>query len=198
VTLHLRPLILCVLVVLGGCARSGPTLNVFAPLPENASCRVALLPISNKSNYPQGGNIFYKIFISELVASGPCKIVPEGDILELYQELMIYPGQLPTREQLEIIGGRLGVTMFISGEILSMKEPRRGVYMEPELSLILRLYDGGTGASLWSTYYRRQGSQYHTVLHLGRINTISGLSKRMAREIITLWQQKGLASCPTP
>ncbi|BCO10275.1 hypothetical protein GF1_26510 [Desulfolithobacter dissulfuricans] len=195
-TLHHRLLILCGVVLLAGCARSGPTLDVFGPLPENASCRVALLPLADRSNYPQGGAIFYKIFLSELVASGRYQVVPEGDILEIYQQLMIYPSQLPSQEQLEIIGGRLGVSLFISGEILSMREPRSGVYMQPELTLILRLHDGRTGAVLWSTYHRRLGTDYHEVLHFGRINTIAGLARRMTREIITLWHQKGLAPCP--
>jgi len=187
--------IILIFFVLAGCAREVPKLYEFAALPEKASCRIAVLPLVDKGNYPRGAAIFYKVFVSELVASGHFQVVQEGDILDLYRQLMIYPNVQPDQEQLKVIGGRLGVVLFIGGDILKMQELHNRNIMETDLTFILRMYDGADGGILWETYHRRQGDYYRKVLHFGRINTITGLARQMSQEVISLWLEKGMMPC---
>ncbi len=184
------------LLLPAACAREVPTLYEFADLPENGACRIAVLPFVDKGSYPRGAAILSKVFVSELVASGKFKVVLEGDILDLYKQLMIYPNAQPNQEQLQIIGGRLGVVLFIGGDIVKMQQQKNRKTMETDLTFILRVYDGTDGRMLWETYHRRRGDYYQKVLHFGRINTITGLARQMSREVISLWLEKGMAPCP--
>jgi polysaccharide biosynthesis protein PelC len=189
--------ILGLLSLLSGCSEKLPLLQTFYELPEDSSCRIAVLPLSNQSLYPEGGKILYKILLSEIVATGLFSVVSEGDVLELYQQLRMYPGMKPTLEQRKIIGGRLNASIFIGGDILAMLEENDGAYLKTKMTLVLRLYDGQDGKMFWATYHRRQGEDYRQVLHFGRINTITTLARMMAGEIITLWKEKGMQPCPT-
>ena len=157
---------------------------------------MAVLPFIDKGSYPRGAAILYMVFVSELVASGKFQVVLEGDILDLYKQLMIYPNAQPNQEQLEVIGGRLGAVLFVGGDILKMQQRKSRNTMETDLTFILRIYDGVSGRVLWETYHRRQGDYYQKVLHFGRINTITGLARQMSREVIDLWLEKGMKPCP--
>ncbi|MBU1232960.1 MAG: hypothetical protein KKD01_11780 [Proteobacteria bacterium] len=183
------------LSLLAGCGKEVPVLQKLEALPAQGSCKIAVLPFLDKISYPQGGAIVYKVFFSELVATGRFQVFPEGDIQELYQQLLIYPIQQPNREQLEMIGGRLNPDLFIGGTILKMEERKQGDYVDTELTLILHLYDGKSGQLLWSTYHRRLGSEYQQIMHLGRINSITGLARRMSQEIIADWLEQGMTTC---
>ncbi len=172
-------------------------VQTLAELPPEASCKVAVLPFSNQSSYPDGEKVFYKIFYSELIASGFFTVIPEGDITKLYQQLQMYPNLKPTLEQRLIISGRLDTSIFIGGDILDMQENSDGLYLKTKLTVVLRLYDGGDGKMFWATYHKRQGQDYRQLLHFGRINTITTLARQMAREIINLWREKGMQPCPS-
>lgn len=187
--------IVIVFIFLAGCAREVPRLYEFADLPENGACKIAVLPLVDKGSYPRGASIVYKVLVAELVASGHFQVVLEGDILELYKQLMIYPNVQPDQEQLKILGGRLGATLFIGGDILKMQERENRNIVETDLTFILRMYDAADGRMLWETYHRRRGDDYQKLLHFGRINTITGLARQMTREVIRLWLENGMIPC---
>lgn len=184
-----------ILFLLVGCGKEMPIIQKLAPLPPQGSCKIAILPLLDKSSYPQGGDITYKVLLGELVATGRFQLVPEGDIREIYRQLLIYPQQQPNREQLVMIGGRINPDLFIGGTILKMHERKQGDHVNTELTLILHLYDGKSGQLLWSTYHRRRGSEYQQVMHLGTINTITALARRMSQEIIADWLEQGMITC---
>ncbi|MDW7772479.1 MAG: hypothetical protein SCH71_06255 [Desulfobulbaceae bacterium] len=189
-----RILLILVMLALPGCGKV-PMVHEFASMPGDAACRVALLPLIDKSTYPRGAAVFYKILLSELIASGHFQVVEEGDVLELYRQFKIYPNVQPSSEQLKMIGGRLGTTLFVGGDILRMEEHKTGGFLESNLTVVLRLYEGQSGTQIWTTYHRRRGSDYQQVLHFGRINTLTSLAKEMSREIINLWLEKGMKTC---
>ncbi len=183
---------LCLLVA---CSSATPRLDKMAPLPGNFTCRVAVLPFQDHGNYPRGAELFYKVFSAELVSAAAFQVVQEGDVLDLYRQLTIFPTREPTLEQLRIIGSRLGVQLFIGGDIMRMVERRSGLDVATELTVVLRIYDGRTGRLLWETYYKRRGKDYRIVMNFGRINTITGLARRMSKEIINLWLEQGMNQC---
>ncbi len=186
---------LIILVLLVGCARQVPVLRKLAPLPAKGVCKVALLPFLNESKYPQGDAIVHKVLLSELVAAGHFQVIQEGDIRDLYHQLLLFPDQMPDPNQLKMIGGRLNSDLFVCGTIQKMSENRVGSEVNTEITLFLKLYDGISGQLLWTTYHRRTGSEYQQIMHLGRINTVTGLALRMSREIITDWIQQGMTPC---
>ncbi len=183
-------------ILITGCSSTGrPTIQQLSKLPEKGVCRVAVLPFANESEYPLGGLIFYRIFMAEMIASGHFDVAQEGDIMEIYQQIRLLPGQLPQIEQVKILGNRLGVDVVIEGTVVQMEERRLMSGMNPSVTVMIRILDAGTGKTIWGTYHRRRGEDFRTVMHFGMVNTITDLATKMSKEIIQSWKQKGLNGC---
>ena len=189
------PLFLALFLLLTGCAEKYPRLEVIAPLPDNPSCRVAILPFAYQGDFPRGENILYKIFIAEMAAVSGFDVVAEGDVLQLYKQFRLFPQDQPNEEQLRLLAQRLGAETLVLGNILRMVEMDSGDEVSTELTLVLNLHEGASGKLLWSTYHKRRGEDYRNVLHYGRVNTMSGLARRMTNEIISIWIENGMKQC---
>lgn len=166
------------------------------PLPSGPICRVAVLPFVNDSDYPFGGDIASRVFREQLQMSGNHLVVQDGDILDVYQQLRIRPGVAPTLEQLRIIADRVNAQLLITGIVLEMRQdpaPHRTV--NPAIIMELQVRDGRTGGTLWKVFHRKKGTDYKKAMHFGTIHTVTGLSGRMATEIINLLFEKGLTQC---
>jgi hypothetical protein len=192
---HLIPLYFFLLAGISACSQHVPVIQKLDSLPDRETCKIAVLPFLNESSFAQGGAILNTIFLSELVDTGKFQVIQEGDILEVYRQLLIYPNELPNREQLEMMGGRLNADLYIGGIVQKMSTQSSGAFSDPEITLVLLIYDGKSGKLLWTTYHRRRGNDYQKIMHLGRITTIAGLAHRMSQETITDWFAKGLTSC---
>ena len=191
----LPTLIIAVFILLTGCAGKYPRLEVIAPLPESPRCRVAILPFTYQGDYPRGENIFYKAFIAEMAAVPGFDVVAEGDVLQMYKQFRLFPKDQLNEEQMRILAQRLGAETLVLGDILRMNEFDSVNEVSTELTLVLNLYAGASGKLLWSTYHKRRGDEYRNVLHYGRVNSMSGLARRMANEVITLWIENGMKQC---
>ena len=180
----------------GGCSVSVPRTEKMGHLPSGPICQVAVLPFINDSDFPFGDAIAGKVFASELEAQGDYLLSQEGDILKIYQQLHILPGRAPTLEQMQIIADRVHAQLLISGVVLEMRE-NRGEHntANPQIIEEIQIRDGRSGETLWTTFHRRQGTDYKKTMHFGTIHSVTGLSKQMAVEIINLWYEKGLAKC---
>jgi hypothetical protein len=167
-----------------------------APMPPGAVCRVAVLPFVSDSDFPLADAIVHKVFETQFQNSGNFTVIQDGDILKAYQQLHILPGKTPTLDQLQVIADRVGAQYLITGVVLEMREDRgeHGT-VNPFLALEIKFCNGRSGQTLWIAFHRRQGSDYTKTMHFGAIDTVTGLSQRMAEEIINLWFKKGLAQC---
>ena len=148
-----------------------------------------------QATYNGGENIFYKAFTAELSTFPGLEEVPEGDILQLYKQFRIYPKNQPDERLLPMMAQRLEAQFVVTGDIQKMTEIDTGREVKTELTVLLNIYDGSTGKLLWSTYHKRRGEEYQNVLHYGRVNSLSGLSRRMANEILLLWIENGINQC---
>lgn len=181
-------------ILVAGCS-AYPRMEVMAPLPEGQHCRVAILPFSYHGTFPRGENVMYKAFFAELAAVPGFDVVAEGDVQQLYKQLRLFPKDQPNEQQLRILAQRLGATILVTGEILRMAEVDSGGEVDTEMTVVLNLYGGESGKLLWTTYHRRSGEEYRNVLHYGRVNSLSGLARRMSNEIIKLWIDNGMKQC---
>jgi hypothetical protein len=191
------------LLLLGsGCAfldLSGERLPLHrevAPLPAETGCQIAVLPFLNDSDYPLGGLFMQKVFAAQLLSAGSYQLAPEGDIVKVYRQLRLLPGQEPTLEQLRIMADRLEAPLLLSGIVLNMEEGRgEHQTINPQLVLEVELRDPATGEIVWKTFHRRSGTDYKQTMHFGIVHSMTGLGAIMADEIINLWQEKGLPPC---
>ena len=182
--------------LLSACGTRVPLHRQLAPLPSGPICRVAVLPFINDSDYPFGDTIINKVFATQFHEAGNYLVIQEGDILKVYQQLHILPGMEPSLEQFQIIADRVNVQLLITGIIMEMREDRgeHGANI-PLIILEMQIRDGTNGEVLWTTYHRRQGTDYKKTMHFGTIQTVTGLSRQMAEEIINLWLNRGLKQC---
>ena len=190
-----RFLLLLAVIFLSACASEYPRFNIVEPLPVDFSCRVALLPFVGNVNMPRGESIFTKAFATEMKNVGGFDVIPEGDIQNIYQQLKLYPSNLPNEFHMRVIGNRLDAQLIILGEIVEMDEVDTGAYVDTRITVSVRIHEASSGNLLWSTYHKRKGEEYRNIMHYGRVNTITGLSRRMANEIITKWTEKGMNQC---
>jgi len=182
-------------ICLLGCGPRLPALDKLAPLPEEKVCRIAVIPFASEADSPQGATLFYRVFLAELVRLGQFDVVQEGDVREVLRNLRIWPEQQPELEQIKILGERLGSPLLVEGTLLEMEETSKGGASNPSIAVSLQILDSGNGKTLWTTYHRREGSEYRKIMHFGVIHTATSLADRVSQEILERWFQEGLNKC---
>ena len=187
--------LLLLILLTGGCAGEYPRLEIVEPLPDTSQCRVAVLPFGYSGEFPRGAGIVTKAFSAELASVPGFGVVPEGDVLQFYRQFKLYPKDQPNQEQIGIMAQRLDAQYVIAGEILRIIETDAAGAVETSLTLILEIHGSADGKLLWNTYHKRNGQEYRHILHYGRVNSLSGLTRRMADEIIELWIENGMDQC---
>lgn len=186
------------LLLLCSCTiKEPPTVLKQGNIPDGGNiCRVAVLPFINQTDYKQADDIFARVFVSELVNSGNYQMAQEGDVRKFLQQMQVLPSQIPDVEQLRAMADRLGVQVVISGTITEMKDSSEyGQRLEPSLAVVIRIMEGDSGRTLWSTYTRREGQQYRKIMHFGLVNSLTSLSKHVSAEIVESWHKEGFFKC---
>lgn len=188
--------VITIACLIGGCVSSPPSPEIQQlARPTTPICRIAVLPFVNQTDYGQGDIIFYRIFVAELSRRGGFTVVQEGDIRKIFRQMKLSPKDNPGHEQLTILADRLAVEAVISGEIVTMHEEQGTKETKPQLAVDLRLTPVGSAKPMFTTYHHRTGEDYRKVMHFGLINTMTDLAALVSDEILTLWQEKGLAPC---
>ncbi|MFZ5773627.1 MAG: hypothetical protein ACOY4W_19575 [Thermodesulfobacteriota bacterium] len=188
-------LLIALLPGFSSCTSAKPLLEKKNVYEEESICKVALLPFINSSRFEQGNLVMQRVFAAELSRLAGIEISSEGDVQNIYQELRIFPNQLPSIEQLRVLGSRLDVQLIINGRITEMEEKIGDNYVNPVLALTLQVYDAKSGKTMWTTYHRREGSDYRKVMHFGLVNTMTQLSRITSDEIIEEWFAEGMKPC---
>jgi hypothetical protein len=121
-------LLLPLLLLLSSCAAlltkydQLPHHRQMAAIPGTPVCRVAVLPFLNDSDYPLADAILAKVFATQLGVATNFLVIQEGDILKIYQQLHLLPGDEPTPEQLQLIASRLDAQLLVTGTVIEMRE----------------------------------------------------------------------------
>lgn len=182
-------------LIMTGCSGQAPHLQIYNAGEPIQACRIGILPFLNKTDYDQGDKILYRIVLSQLVQQQTRDIALEGDVTDLYREMHIRPWTHPSPGQMQIIASRLNADILIGGEVLQMQEAREGNYINPHIELQLNVYNGNTGTLQWSTYHKKQGTDYRKVMHFGLNNSVSQLGDNIIKEILLLWKDEALLQC---
>ncbi len=189
--------ILSTLVLLSCALKEDPSVNVMSDLPDDGYiCRVAILPFVNQTGYVSGDRILYNAFAGVMNNNAKVLLAQEGDVRKILRQMKVFTGRYPDVEQMRALAGRLGVQLLITGTVVEMKDKSRGsASLDPSISLILRIVEGDSGRTLWTTYHRREGSQYRVLMHFGKVNTVTELAKIISQEIYDEWESKGFKKC---
>lgn len=185
-------------VFLWSCAtRQAPVVMELIELPlAGEICRIAVLPFTNQIEYKEGGDVFTRVFTSELIAKGNYIVSQEGDVRKILQQMRMFPGETLSSEQIRAVADRLGTQIVITGAILEMRDKTKyGKKLDPSVAVVVRILEASSGRTLWTTYHRTEGSQYRTIMHFGVVNSINALAKKTSAEILAAWQKKGFKEC---
>ena len=177
--------------------KESPVVLKSGSLPNDGEvCRIAVMPFSNQSSYAQAGNIFGRVFTSMLIESGNYVVTQEGDVRKILKQQRLLPGQQPDGEEVRTLADRLGVQIVITGAVVEMRDKTDvGRRLDPSLAVIVRILDADSGQTLWTTYNRREGTQYRKFMHFGLVNSLAELSELAAGEILQTWDEEGFKKC---
>ena len=159
-------------------------------------CRIVLLPFINESQSEQLDIQAYRIFLAEIVKSRVFTVIPEGDLKDFFFRNRISRQTIWDRKLIATLSQQLAVdgalVVFIrDSNLVRGSDGSKQTFV----SLQVELHDARSGKLILSSFLRRRGSDYTKVLHFGVVDTVSGLLQRMAREIIEIWEEKGVSGC---
>lgn len=198
---QLSPIIrlLAVLLVfsLFGCVSGSGLDTRFAAkaVPENI-CRVAVLPFENRTRDAEAGTLAYRIFNSELLASGALEAEPEGEVRLFMLRHRLLPGEVLDPSHYADLSQRLGVDAVVTGMVveIGMDGSRAGESV-PFVALQVNMFDARNGQRVLSTFHRRWGDDYRKAMHFGMVKTVTGVLSHLSREVIEDWLKKGVGNC---
>jgi TolB-like protein len=177
--------------------RDAPVVMEMIKLPfDGEICRIAVLPFTNQIDYKQGGDVFTRVFTSELITKGNYFVSQEGDVRKILQQMRMLPGETLSSEQIRALADRLGTQIVITGAVLEMRDKiKYGKKLDPSVAVVVRIMEASSGRTLWTTYNRAEGHQYRILMHFGVVNSINALAKKTSAEILDAWQKKGFKEC---
>jgi hypothetical protein len=189
--------ICCFSLLVSSCTLKSPISQQLSPFPEEGVCRVAVLPLKNSSNYRDGDLLFYRVFTAELASRHDFELVQEGDIRAAYRQVKVNPHTDRLKfEQMRIIGDYLDVQVMVVGFITEMGEKVKQGKNVPYITVTFELIRADTGRTILTSHHRRNGLDYHTVMHFGVISNLTQLSHLISQEILKDLASEGfVAKC---
>jgi len=137
-----------VLVALG-CAR-GPTVFINDEYNFQYVERVAVVPFDNLTSDQGAGNRVTRVFIADLLAEKAFDIVEPGEVSRVLEKFSTVRTSQLTQEQITAIGQDLKVQGIIFGNVTEMTSSRSGSAMVNTVTLVIRMVETETGATVWS------------------------------------------------
>ncbi|MCK4536752.1 MAG: hypothetical protein KAT93_07040 [Desulfuromonadales bacterium] len=193
---HFACIVLLLLAGSGCTLQSGPQVYLSAATADKSLCKIAVLPFTNETEQKTAAVQVYRIFISELIASGIYRVEPEGEVYFFMNRNRLRLGDILDSQTYAELAQQLEVDAVVRGRVIELEDKRGRSGSVPHCALQIDLVSAENGALLASVYHRRSGDDYQKILHFGTIRTVSGLVAQVSREVITAWQEKGLSHCP--
>ena len=196
-SLFVRTLAALVLCTTLGCVSGSGLDTRFAAkaVPEDI-CRVAVLPFENRTRNAEAGTLAYRVFSSELLASGALEVEPEGEVRLFMLRHRLLPGEVLDPSHYADLNQRLGVDAVVSGVVVEvgMDSAKAGETV-PFVALQVNMFDARDGQRVLSTFHRRWGDDYRKAMHFGMVKTITGVVSHLSREVVEDWLKKGVGNC---
>ena len=179
-----------------GCSfQNGPVVRMSAFTTQEQVCKVAVLPFTNETLQPTAAIKVFRIFSGELIASRNFQVEPEGEVYFFLNRNRLRPVDLLKSDLYAELARQLDVDVVIRGRVITLEDRSSANGRLPYCAIQIDILTAESGALLFSTYHRRSGEEYQTLLHYGTIHTTSGLIAEVSREIINAWEKKGLSHC---
>lgn len=180
-----------------GCTPAPTTTAIQAQHHEHELCRISVLPFANDSDKPRLGQIAKKICQAELLHRN-APVVNEADIRVFLQKRRIFASELTNyggRELFVAMAQELQTQGIIKGRILAIEQEKTQGEILPVITLQLELLNASDGKLVVSSFLRRSGEDYRTIMHYGAVRTQTELLQRIIAEIFNDWTSRGVLNC---
>ena len=147
--------------------------------------RVAVLPFYDRSTAMAADAIVTKAFIGELYDSGKFEIEFPGNIKKFIVGERIIVRKGLGSDHIKQIGERLNVDAVIIGCVKKYESEGKKKYTRiPVISVDARMIHADSCSILWIGQNYSRGDDYETIFGIGRIRSLSALSRKLVNELI--------------
>jgi TolB-like protein len=179
-------LIACISLTVPGLTACSSNPHYFHAKPStfDGTGALAVLPLTNLTQYDKAADVVMNALVVELLDSGAFEVVDPGivEIVVLEKRLRL-TDRLPL-ETIQEIGTHLDVTYLLVGSIHEFVMIRDRTDPLPAVSISLRIVRVADGRIVWASTHSRRGDDTESVFGLGRISTAEQLATAMVKQMI--------------
>jgi curli biogenesis system outer membrane secretion channel CsgG len=147
--------------------------------PRGQVLRVCILPFSAK--VPEAARVLVELLTVRLEATGEFDVVEPAEFREAMRAAKLPSIASMTSTDLGALGGPLGTTVFLRGNVHAWREGAGG---RSEIQFDMTLVDVESGEILWAVTHQRRGSDYAGAFQRGAVDNIVTLADRAVSEAI--------------
>lgn len=142
--------LLFVLVVGAGCGGMRPTVFIHDEYNFQFLERVAVIPFDNLSKDQGSGARATRVFIAQLLAAEAFDVVEPGEVSKALEKFSLVRTSELTKEQVQDLGRSLNVQGVFLGSVTEADVIRTGGTTANTITIVARLVETETGATVWS------------------------------------------------
>ncbi len=157
-------LVLLLVLLCSGCGGTGTTRFVHPDFDFSYVENVAVVPFENLSDAQGSGAQATRYFINLLLAADAFVVVEPGEVARVLEtQSLVRTAQL-TEEQIMTIGRELKVQGLFLGTVSESATMRSGSTTVSTVTVVIRLVETETGATVWSATNSEDSSGFWSTL----------------------------------
>lgn len=147
--------------------------------------KVGVIPFINESGRQGAGEIVTSIFMAVIFKSGVFQVEEGGNIEHFLNRLKLKSLKQINTDQLKKMGEWLDLDAVFMGTVEEFSGGDQGQRLStPVVSIRTKLIDLRSGQIVWMTRHRREGDDYVKIFDIGRIRSVSTLTKQVLTEAV--------------
>lgn len=157
-------LMVTALVFLAGCGGMGATKFVHPDFDFAFVEKIAVVPFENLATDPAAGAQATRYFTSSLLATEAFEVVEPGEVARVLENFGVVRTSQLTTEQVITLGQELGVQAVFLGSLSEATSMRSGATTVSVVTVVCRLLETETGATVWSATNTEDSSSFWSSL----------------------------------
>jgi hypothetical protein len=162
--LILAGLLSAALVFLAGCGGMGPTKFIHPGFDFSFIEKIAVVPFENLSNDQAAGAKATRYFTTALLATEAFEVLEPGEVSASLEKFGLVSTAQLTDEQVITLGQELGVQAVFLGTLSEATSMRSGATTVNVVTVVVRLLETETGATVWSATNTEDSSSFWSSL----------------------------------
>ncbi len=167
-----------------GCGGIGTTVFLHPEFNFSFVERVAVIPFENLSKDQGAAFRATRLFLTELLSSEAFEVIEPGEVKRVVEKTGSTRTADLTKDQIIQIGKELKVQALFFGTISESTVQRSGTSMNAVVTMVVRLVETETGATIWSATHTQSGKGFWNSIFGGRDKSMSEITRRCVKKIV--------------